>query len=210
MSKVYLYIRGQGKRAQLDRLLKEYPRGETVEDKHPPEELERIITEAGPGDLIAADNIAAIPEITAETYKNVCSRGAGLYFLQQPYLSSEIFSVYFAAEAAQETALHILQRQINAETARQRRQRDREKAGLDAAAAAGRKGGRRAGEKQTSKKEQPMKDVMRELIAQGIDGPEMFERLNSTLPGMSISRNTFYKYRKQLKNQETEENAAQN
>lgn len=202
MNKVYLYTRGAGKRAQLTRLLKEYPRGEPVEDKRPPAALEHLIAEAGPGDLIAADNIAAIPEITAETYKTVCNRGACLYFLQQPYLSSEIFSVYFTAEAAQETALQILQRQINAEAARQRRQRDREKAGLDAAAAAGRKGGRRAGEKQTSKKEAPIKEAMRALMAQGVTGPELLERVNAEAGGLHISRNTFYKYRRQIKDED--------
>ena len=204
MSKTYLYIRGQGKAAQRARLQALFPTGEEIIDRRPPEMLEQLIAAAGPGDLIAADTIAAIPEITAETYRTICGKGAALYFAQQPYLDSEVFGAFLTCDQTQPTAAAILQRQISAERKRREQQREKEKAGLDAAAAAGRRGGRRAGEKQTSRKEYPIKEAMRALMAQGVTGPELLERVNAEAGGLHISRNTFYKYRRELKEQDAQ------
>lgn len=202
MSKAYLYICGQGKAAQRERLQAAFPAGEEIIDRRPPEMLEQLIAAAGPGDLIAADNITAIPEITAETYSAICGKGAALCFMQQPYLNSEIFSAYLTSGNGKPVAAAILQRQIEAAAAQQAQQRARVKAGLDAAAAESRKGGRRAGEKQTNRKELYMKETMRALMAQGVTGPELLEKINEGAGELQISRNTFYKYRRELKAQE--------
>lgn len=206
MSKTYLYMRGRAKEAQQAKLLEEYPQGETVIDRRPPETLERLIAEAGPGDLIAAVNIYDLPGISVETYKAICGRGAGLHFQQQPHLDSAVFSRSLAGEPAEAaTAAAILQRQLDIEAERQAQQRAKEKAGRGAAAAAGRKGGRRAGERQTTKKEIFMKEAIRGLMAQGMSGPQMLEILNAEPGQMHISHNTLYKYMRELKAQDTQE-----
>ena len=72
MSKTYLYMRGRAKEAQQAKLLEEYPQGETVIDRRPPETLERLIAEAGPGDLIAAVNIYDLPGIRSAAGARAC------------------------------------------------------------------------------------------------------------------------------------------
>ncbi len=203
MRKVYLYISGTNKAAQRGRLQAEFPNGEEVNDLRPPEMLDKLIAEAGPGDIIAADNIAALP-ITVDTYRTVCSKGAELYFIQQPFLYSGIFSPYLTGDE-QAAASAILNLQIEAVADQRTHQRQRERAGLESAAAAGRKGGRRAGEPQTSRKELYMKEAMKKLMAQGVTGQELMERLNDGAGELRISRNTFYKYRRELKAQEPQE-----
>ena len=208
MSKAYLYMRGQAKESQRAKLQEEFPAGEIVIDRNPPETLERLIKEAGPGDLIAAVNIYDMPEITVKTYITICGNGAGLHFQQQPHLDSAVFCRSLAGEPAEAaTAAAILQRQLDIEAARQAQQRAKEKAGRGAAAAAGRKGGRKAGEKQTTRKEIYMKEAIRSLLAQELSGPQMLEKLNDNPDGFYISLNTLYKYVKELKAQDTQDAA---
>ena len=205
MNRTYLYMRGQAKESQRAKLQEEFPQGETVIDRNPPESLQKLIAEAGPGDLIAAVNIYDLPGITAETYKTICSQGAGLHFQQQPHLDSAVFCGSFAGDPTEAaTAAAILQKQLDIEAARQAQQRAKEKAGRSAAEAAGRKGGRRAGEKQTTKKEIIMKEAIRGLMAQGMTGLQMQKKLNENPEGMHISLNTLYKYINELKAEETE------
>lgn len=206
MAKVFLYMRGQAKTAQREKLQAEFPQGETIIDRQPPAALERIISEAGPGDLIAAVNVYDMPELTAETYKTLCSRGAGLHFQQQPHLDSTVFSSTLAGPAPEAAAaVTILQRQLNIEAERQAEQREKEKTGRRAAAAEGRKGGRRPGEPQSLKKEQPLKAIIRDLMAQGLSGPQMLDKINADPDGPHISINTIYKYKKQLEAQDAQE-----
>lgn len=205
MNKVSLYIRGQGKSAQRARLQALFPSGEEVIDSKPPQMLEQLIAEAGPGDVIAADTITAIPEITAETFKTVCGKGAALCFAQQPYLQSEIFRVFLADDLTQAAAAAILQKQIDAAGTIRAQLREKEKAGLNAAAAAGRKGGRRPGEKQITRKEIRAKAAIRALMAQGLTGPELMERVNADAGDLRITRNTFYKYVRELKAEDAQE-----
>ena len=202
MGRTYLYIRGQAKEAQRAKLQEEFPQGETVIDRRPPETLERLIAQAGPGDLIAAVNIYDLPGITAETYKTICGKGAGLHFQQQPHLDSAVFSSSLAGDATEAaTAAAILQRQLDIEAARQAQQRAKEKAGRAEAEAAGRIGGRRRGEKQTTKKELYMKEAIRDLMAQGMTARQMLEKLNENPGEMHISHNTLYKYLRQIKDE---------
>ena len=206
MAKIFLYMRGQAKTAQREKLQAEFPQGETVIDRRPPGALERLISDAGPGDLIAAANIYDMPELTAETYKTICSKGAGLHFQQQPHLNSAVFSSCLAGpEPEAAAAVAILQRQLNIEAERQAEQREKEKTGRKAAAAEGRPGGRRPGEPQSLKKEQPLKVKIRELMAQGLSGPQMLDKINADPDGLRISINTLYKYKKQIEAQDAQE-----
>ena len=206
MSKAYLYMRGQAKESQRAKLQEEFPAGEIVIDRNPPETLERLIAEAGPGDLIATVNFNDMPEVSVEDYITLCRNGAGLHFQQQPHLDSAVFCRSLAGEPAEAaTAAAILQRQLDIEAARQAQQRAKEKAGRGAAAAAGRKGGRRPGEKQTTKKEIYMKEAIGNLMKQGLNGVQMLERLNDNPDGFYISLNTLYKYIKELKAQDVQE-----
>ena len=207
---VYFYIRGKTRaEAQREKLQAEFPQGQAVIDTRPPEMLERLIAGAGPGDLIAVTSIEAIPEITAEDYIKLCSAGAGLHIQQQPCLDSAIFAPEIAQPQGGEvnrqskrTAARIIERQLAAERDRQQQQRAKEKAGRDAAKAEGRPGGRRAGEPQTTRKEIALQGKIRELMAQGLTGPQMLEKLNASADGPHISHNTLYKYMRTLKAQE--------
>ncbi len=201
---MYLYIRGQAKEAQRAKLKAEFPQGELVIDRKPPEALERLITEAGRGDLIAAVNVYDMPGITAETYKALCCNGSGLHFQQQPHLDSSVFNDSLSGEATEAaTATAILQRQLDIEAERQAQQRAKETTGRTIAKAEGRKGGRRAGEKQTTRKEVYMKERIQMYLAQGLNSKQILDALNDDSKSeMKISHNTFYKYLREIKEQE--------
>ena len=204
MGKIYLYIRGQAKEAQRAKLKAEFPQGELVIDRKPPEALERLITEAGQGDLIAAVNVYDMPGISAETYKALCCNGSGFHFQQQPHLDSSVFNGSLSGEATEAaTASTILQRQLDIEAERQAQQRAKETTGRTIAKAAGRNGGRRPGEKQITKKEIYMKDRIRVYLNQGLNSKQILEALNDDSKSeMKISKNTFYKYLREINTEE--------
>ncbi len=202
MAKTYLYQRAIVKKAQLLKLQAEYPEGEPIIDRKPPQALEQLIAEMGPDDLLAAVNIYDLPELTAETYNTICSHGAALHFLQQPYLNSEVFRSQLAGnptEAA--TAANILQAQLDITAAQQAQLRKKETIGRIAAAAEGRIGGQKTGTKQERERTNRVKERVSELLKEGLNGQQIYDRLQED-PDMKTSRNSIYKYIRELQAQD--------
>lgn len=207
MQTVYLYIRGQRRELQQKQLQAEFPQGIVVIDKRPPAMLEKLIATAGPEDLIAAAGLEAIPEIKAEDYIALCSRGAGLHLQRQPFLDSAIFAPEInGGDGIQQAAQAIIERQLAAASRAQAQQREKEKAGRAAAAAEGRRGGRKPGAHPITRKEIYLKQQIAYYQQQGLKPGRILAAINEDSSSeYTITHNTLYKYMRELKAQEEQE-----
>ncbi len=222
MGKTYLYIRGRGQEAQRTALQAEYPEGEVCIEEtrggapgsdRQADVLNDLIARAGRGDLIAVTSLEALPDITADIYITLCSKGAGLRIQQQPSLDSCIFSPEITDQAAgranrqtERTAARIIERQLAAERGRIASQ----KSGRSAAIKAGQErtgnhGGHGTGSRPAgvaAEKEARAKALILDLMAQGKTPAEIVNTLEKGTGEKHLSRNTVYKYLKALQAQE--------
>ena len=225
MGKTFLYIRGRGQEAQRAALQAEFPAGEICIEptrggipgaERQADLLNSLIANAGRGDLIAATSLEAMPEINADVYITLCSKGASLHIQQQPCLDSEIFSPEITSPEAghgsrqtERTAARIIERQLAAERSRIAAQKEGRSAAIKAGQErTGNRGGHSTGSRPAgvaAEKEVRIKAYILDLVAQGQTQAQIVKTLEEETGELHLARNTAYKYMKTLQAQETQE-----
>lgn len=217
MSEIFLYIRGRGQEAQREALQATFPdgkvyiestRGGIPKADREPEELQKLISEAGRGDLIAVTSLDAIPKITAAEYMAIIEKGAELYILQQPYLNSAIYAPEMNSAETKEAAARILTRQLEAEAQRMATQAVKRsnaiKRGFEETGnRGGRPGSKPAGT--SAQKEARIKEFILEQMEQGKTTAQIVKRLKDETGAMHVTGNTAYKYIRALQAQDAQE-----
>ena len=210
----YLYCnakKAEYKQAQRERLTAAHPDGKPIIEGAAAEKWEQMRAAAKAGDLIIAESARNIPAADlAADYTAIIAAGADIAFKKEPALDSILYRQAIAGKgkAAQAALLEYLQAQIRATTtaaeAEAAAHREKTRAALETAAAAGHKPGRKAGEPQETRKAAYMKERIRDYQAQGLKPGQILAAINADgSTEMRLSHNTLYKYIREI-------NAAEN
>lgn len=209
----YLYCNAKKpeyRQAQRERLQAEHPDGRAIMDTGTGENWAKIREAAAPGDLIITESARNVPaEDLAADYRAIFEAGADLAFKKEPALDSILYRQALEGSGPQIRAaiMGLLQAQIRATAAAAEAEaaahREKTRAALETAAAAGRKPGRKTGERQQTRKESYMKEQIRQYQAQGLKPGQILEAINSDSNSeMRISHNTLYKYIREMQTPE--------
>ena len=205
----YLYCNAKKpeyRQAQRERLTAAHPDGKPIMENGSGEQWAKLRAAATKGDLIITESARNIPaaDLAAE-YFAIVSAGADIAFKKEPALDSILYRRAVASQGTGKKAaiMELLQMQIAATVAAARAEseahREKTRAALESAAAAGHKPGRKAGEPQETRKAVYMKEQIREYQAQGLKPAQILAAINAdTGSAMRISRNTLYKYIREL------------
>lgn len=213
---IYLYCNAKKteyREAQRERLRAEYPGGKAITEGTSAEKWEALRDAAGPGDLIITESLRNIPAAdAAKDYETIIKAGADIAFKKEPALDSALYRETAAGrgEEVRAAILEYLLKQVRATAAaagaEAEAHRAKTRAALEAATAAGRNPGRKSGEKQTTRKETYMKEQIRQYLAQGLNASTILAAINAdSRSEMRISRNTLYKYMRELQAQDAQE-----
>ena len=205
----YLYCNAKKpeyRQAQRERLTAAHPDGKPIMENGSGEQWAKLRAAATKGDLIITESARNIPAADlAADYRAIVEAGADIAFKKEPALDSILYRQAIAGrgKAAQAAMLEYLQNQIRATTAAAEAEaeahRAKTRAALETAAAEGRRPGRKAGEPQETRKAAYMKEQIREYQAQGLKPAQILAAINAdTGSAMRISRNTLYKYIREL------------
>lgn len=209
----YLYCNAKKpeyRQAQRERLLAAHPEGRAIMDTGTGEKWAKIRATAAPGDLIIAESARNIPAADlAADYQAIFEAGADLAFKKEPALDSILYRQALEGSGPKIRAaiIGLLRAQIQATAAAAEAEaeahREKTRAALETAAAAGHKPGRKAGERQATRKEAYMKEQIRIYQAQGMKPGQILEAINSDSSSeMRISHNTLYKYIREMQTPE--------
>lgn len=213
---VYLYCNAKKteyREAQRERLRAEYPDGQPVTEGGSAAKWERLREAAAAGDLIITESLRNIPAADlAADYEAIIAAGADIAFKKEPGFDSILYRQATegrepaAAAAIKDYLRAQLQATAAAAGAEAEAHRAKTRAALEAATAAGRNPGRKAGEPQSTRKEAYMKEQIKLYQAQGLKAGQILAAINADSSNeMRISHNTLYKYMRELKAQETQE-----
>ncbi len=205
----YLYCNAKKteyKQAQRARLTAAHPDGKPIMENGSGEQWAKLRAAATKGDLIITESARNIPAADlAADYRAIIEAGADIAFKKEPALDSCIYRacIINVNDTIREKLLFFLLAQIKATAeaaaAEATAHREKTRAALDAAAAEGRRPGRKAGEPQETRKAAYMKEQIREYQAQGLKPAQILAAINAdTGSAMRISRNTLYKYIREL------------
>ena len=194
-------------------ILKEAFTGTTMDRPIFKEVLEKI----GPGDTIVFDSVSRMARNASEGYElyfELYEKGIQLVFLKEPHINSEVFkksiqntipmtgsAVDKILEGINEYMKELAKEQIRIAFEQAQKEVDdlheRTREGIHTARLAGKQIGQKKGAKLTVKKEAPAKKAIRKYS----------KDFNGTLTDVDaikiigISRNTYYKYKRELLNE---------
>lgn len=211
----YLYCNAkktEHREAQRARLKAAYPDGQAILEGTGAAKWESLRDSAAAGDLIIVESLRSLPAGNpAEDCETIIKAGADIAFKKEPALDSILYRQAIAgrskasAEAITEYFLNQIRATRQAAETEAEAHREKTRAALEAAAAAGKTPGRKAGEPQTTKKEAYMKDQIRAYQAQGLKPGQILAAINADSSSeMRLSHNTLYKYMRELKAQDTQ------
>lgn len=216
---VYLYCNAKKteyREAQRERLRAEHPDGRPVTEGTSAAKWAALRDSAAAGDLIIAESLRNIPAADlAADYEAIIEAGADIAFKKEPGFDSTIYRQAVAGRepAAAAAIKEYLKMQLQATAAAAGAEAEahiaKTRAALEAARAAGRNPGRKAGEPQSTRKEAYMKEQIKLYQAQGLKAGQILAAINAdSSSDMRISHNTLYKYMRELKAQEPQEEQA--
>lgn len=181
-------------------------------------EWKKLFCKAKKGDTIVFDSVSRMcgeAEEGFETYQELYNRGVRLVFLKEPHINTDTYKVALS-KAVELTGtevdyiliginqymMHLAREQIRLAFVQSQKEvedlHQRTKEGIETARLNGKQIGRVIGSKVVTKKSLEMKERIRKM-SKSFDGnmtdKEILEILN-------ISRNTYYKYKKELINTE--------
>ena len=224
MSKIYGYCRISRPQQSIDRQIRnikaEYPEAVIVQEAYTGTRIDRpewskILRKIKPGDTIVFDSVSRMSRNADEgvdTYFELYGKGIQLIFLKEHYIDTEVYSenmrdkielqgtdedeifkglnAYFRRLAAKQIRIAFDQAEKEVQDLHQRTRE-----GIETARLNGKQIGQRPGNKLHVKKEAPAKDKIRKY-SKDFEG-----RLTDTecMTLVGISRNTYYKYKRDLK-----------
>lgn len=225
MEKVYGYARISRKEQSIDRQIRNiraaYPEAHIVQEAYTGTKMDRpewvkLVRAVKDGDTIIFDSVSRMSRSAdegVETYFHLMDKGISLVFLKEPYINTatyqeasqqsisstgnDIADIYI--EATNKVIKLLAEKQIIKAFEQAEKEvmdlRQRTKEGIDTARLHGKQIGQRKGSKLNIKKKVPaMKDIRK--YSRDFDG-----NLNDidTMKLAGLSRNTYYKYKKELR-----------
>ncbi len=222
--KVYGYARiskrSQNIERQIRNILKVHPNAEIIQESYTGRTTNRkgfnqLIKKAKTGDRIIFDSVSRMSRNADEgvkQYLDLYQRGVVLEFIKEPHINTEVYKraqekaipltgtkVDIILSAVNDYVLELAKEQI--ELAYQQAQKEvddlsqRTKEGIETAKINGKQVGRAAGVKVETTKSKSMKKKIVDLSAD-FNGNQTDKELMELL---GLARNTFYKYKKELK-----------
>ncbi len=222
--KVYGYARiskrSQNIERQIRNILKVHPNAEIIQESYTGRTTNRkgfnqLIKKAKTGDRIIFDSVSRMSRNADEgvkQYLDLYQRGVVLEFIKEPHINTEVYKraqekaipltgtkVDIILSAVNDYVLELAKEQI--ELAYQQAQKEvddlsqRTKEGIETAKINGKQVGRAAGVKVETTKSKSMKKKIVDLSAD-FNGNQTDKELMELL---CLARNTFYKYKKELK-----------
>ena len=221
---IYCYVRISTGRQNLERqirnILKEYPTAKIIKEiytgtKIDRQEWQKLIKRVKPGDTIVFDSVSRMSRNAEEgfkAYEELFNNGVELVFLKEPHINTEVFkrvrettvpmtgttvdlilngiNQYLMALAKEQIILAFEQSEKEVQDLRQRTVE-----GLETARLNGKQIGLATGTKLTTKKSQKAKEVILKYHK------EFYGTLSDTevMKLAEVSHNTFYKYKRELK-----------
>lgn len=213
---------------QVRNILEQYPKAEIKKETftgtkvHGRKEFEKLVKISKPGDTIVFDSVSRMARNTEDgikLYFDLYNKGVSLVFLKEHHIDTDAYedamkasgiSVDTSPTAEGELVSDIIsalnkfmQAKVRADISKAFEQaekevldlRDRTREGIETARLAGKQIGQKEGAKLTTKKSLEKKDKIRKL-SKDFDGTlkdvEVIGLLN-------ITRNTYYKYKRELK-----------
>lgn len=224
--KEYGYVRKSRQKQSIDRQVRNikaiYPTAAIVQETYTGTTLDRkewnkLFKAVRAGDAIIFDSVSRMSrnaEEGFEAYEALYSRGVKLIFLKEPHINTDTFksaldtavpmtgtSVDFILEGINKYLLALAKEQIRLAFEQAEKEvedlHQRTKEGIETARLAGKQIGQREGVKLTTKKSIAAKEVIRKHSKD-------FNGFLSDLDVMKLaglSRNTYYKYKREMKNE---------
>lgn len=221
---IYLYARISQSKQNIERqirnMLKEYPNATIIKEAYTGTTLNRkewnkLFNKAKEGDTIVFDSISRMSRDAEEgyqAYEELYKRGVNLVFLKEPHLNTAIFketlertipatgtAVDLILEGINAYLLNLAKEQIKLGFAQAEKEvqdlRTRTKEGLVTAKLNGKQVGRKVGSTYATKKSKAAKEIILKHskdFGGSLDDTEVMKLCG-------ISRNTFYTYKRQLK-----------
>ncbi len=225
LAKVYGYCRISRKEQSIDRQIrnikKDYPNALIIQEAYTGTKMDRpewtkLLKAVKPGEVIVFDSVSRMSRTAqegVETYFELYEKGIQLVFLKEHYIDTEVYAEnmrdrielkgtdedeifkglnnYFRKLAEKQIRIAFDQAEKEVTDLRQRT-----KEGVETARLNGKQIGQRTGNRLNVKKEAPAKE---KILKYSKD-------FNGTLPDaecmkiVGVSRNTFYKYKRELRN----------
>lgn len=213
---------------QIRNLREAYPDGILVQEAYTGTRMDRkewskLFQRAQAGDLIVFDSVSRMSRNADEgisAYEALYRRGVDLVFLKEPYINTEVFrektrlhleklsstgsaitDKFMAAvmAALQDMAVDVAREQIRLAFEQSEKEvsdlHQRTKEGIETARLAGKQIGRAAGVRLVTRKSVTAKDIIRKHCKDF--GGSLSDAETMALAG--LSRNTFYKYKREMK-----------
>ena len=223
--KIYGYCRISTPDQSLDRqernIKKEYPNAIIIREVYTGRSMQRpmlmrLYNRVKDGDTIVFDEVSRMSRDAEEGYKayqDLFNRGVNLVFLKEPHLNTETYKsallpriamtgddIDVVLEGVNQYLMRLAEKQIKLAFERSQAEvdylRQRTIEGMETARLKGKQIGGVPGKKLHVKKEAGAKQLIREL-SKDFDG-KMSDNRIITLKLAGISRNTFYKYKKEM------------
>lgn len=223
-NKVWLYCRISQKKQSIERQIRnltaEYPNGIVVKEEYTGttinrKEWNKLLKAVKAGDTIAFDSVSRMSrnaEEGIEAYKELYDRGINLVFLKEPYINTETYkktlnntlsmtgtNIDFILEGINKYLMALAEEQIKLAFAQAEKEvedlRQRTIEGLHTARLNGRVGGVKEGTKRTTKKSISAKEEIKKY-SKDFNGSL---NDNEVMKLTGLSRNTYYKYKRELK-----------
>ena len=221
---IYGYVRISTKKQNIHRqtrnIEREYPKAKIISEvytgtKIDRQEWQKLIKRVKPGDTIVLDRVSSMSRNAEEgfkAYEELFNNGVELVFLKEPHINTEVFkrvrettvpmtgttvdfilngiNQYLMALAKEQIILAFEQSEKEVQDLRQRTVE-----GLETARLNGKQIGLATGTKLTTKKSQKAKEVILKYHE------EFYGTLSDTevMKLAEVSHNTFYKYKRELK-----------
>lgn len=224
MGNIFAYCRISRKEQSIDRQVRNiaaaYPDAIFYKEAYTGTKMDRpawnrLYTRVSSGDRIVFDSVSRMSRTAEEgiaTYMDLYQKGVKLSFLKEPYIDTEVYDLArqnsiapvgndiadIYIEATNKVIALLAQKQISAAFAQAEKEvtdlHQRTKEGIETARLNGKQIGQKPGKKLIIKKEGPAKELMRKHCKDF--GGTLTDKEVMALT--KLSRNTFYKYKKEL------------
>lgn len=221
---IYSYVRISTGRQNLERqvrnIQKEYPTAKIIKEIYTGTKIDRkewnkLFNRAKDGDTIVFDSVSRMSRNAEEgftAYEELFKRGVELVFLKEPHINTSVFknaiqnavpltgtNVDFILNGVNQYLLALAKEQIKLAFEQSEKEvldlRQRTAEGVETARLSGKQIGIKKGQRLTTKKSQKAKEIILKHHT------EFYGTLSDTevMKLAEISHNTFYKYKKELK-----------
>lgn len=224
MSTTYLYCRISTGKQSIERQIRNakavYPNGVVVQDAYTGTKIDRpewsmLVRTVKSGDIIVFDSVSRMSRSAEEgfsTYQELYNKGVSLVFLKEPHINSDTYKkalednlsmtgtvVDYILDGINKYLLAIAKEQIRLAFEQSQKEvsdlHQRTKEGLITARLNGKQIGRASGTKVETKKSKSSKEIILKHSKDfngTLDDAEVIKLIG-------LSRNTYYKYKKQLR-----------